>query len=292
MVYEDWTRNNSSKLNIIIIIIVIDMFNQLNHIAHLNEQLTRKDNELARLRASRTRHLNQIDHLHTQVADFRNDNVDLVNQINTLERRNRDLKEKLTKFQPNHHYKPYSDLASTSGRQNRRKDYRRIFNNVLDTMTDISRANINVYLGGETFNFLWRKNQPDPVPGTDNDDSDSEIFDVAHSDIFDPEGNYVKPFLRSIIYVMDKHKISHEAYHETRMVTKGFMPPIHIIKEEKSKMSEEIPYIKHPTVCSSKYNFDSFKSASLNYYCLHRACYTFINNNMYFEALVLILLAW
>ena len=47
---------------------------------------------------------------------------------------------------------------------------------------------------------------------------------------------------------MDKFQISHEAYHELRMVSKNQLPPVRKIATEKKLMSEEIPYMKHPTV--------------------------------------------
>ena len=229
---------------------ITTMYNQLNHIAHLNDQITFKNNELAQLRASHTRRITEIDALNTDLEVVRNNNVELLNQINALERTNRQLKDRLRQLKPKQHYKSYTDLVSKSGRLHRRREYKTVFSNVLDLMSDISRANISVKLGTENVTFVWRRDAQNNVQGTVNDsEEDEDIFDVSQSDIFDQDGNYVKPFLRSIIYVMDKHKISHEAYHETRMVTKGFMPPIHVIKEEKCSMSEEIPYIKHPTVC-------------------------------------------
>ena len=123
-------------------------------------------------------------------------------------------------------------------------------------------------MGTDSVNFLWRRDRApgDGQQSDENTDPPDDGFDVSSSDIFDAEGNYVSQFLRSIIYVMDKHKISHEAYHETRMVTKGFMPPIHIIKEAKSIMSEEIEYIKHPTVCTMLgFNIKHYVSNTSNY---------------------------
>ena len=226
------------------------MFNPVNQIAHLNGQITVKNDEIRRLRASNHRHVVQINNLDTQLDQLRTNNNDLLQQIRLLERRNDQMKLQLREVQPAKHYKSYRQLASINGRQHRKREYRSIFDKVLETMSDISRANINVKLGDENVNFLWKRAQPNQAQGHD----EVEMFDAGQSEIFDEDGNYVKPFLRSIIYVMDKHKISHDAYHETRMVTKGFMPPIHLIRQEKSLMSEEIEYIKHPTVCYSQFH--------------------------------------
>ena len=232
---------------------IYHMYNQVNHIAHLNDQITVRDDEIRRVREENTRHIAHINNLETQIAQLRNDNTELLDQIGQLERRNDEIRGTLRKLKPTRHYKPYTQLASKVGRQHRKREYRNIFDNVLEPMSDISRANISVKLGDDNVNFVWKRPQAQDSDDDDDEETLAESFDVTQSDIFDTQGNYVKPFLRSIIYVMDKHKISHDAYHETRMVTKGFMPPIHLIRQEKSNMSEEIEYIKHPTVCI--YNF-------------------------------------
>ena len=226
------------------------MYNHVHHIAHLNQAITIKNQEIARLRASDTRHLVTINNLQTEVAEVRNQNRQLLDQLGVIERANEQLKTRLTKLKPKRHYKTYMALSSKGARQHRKREYKTIFDNVLEPMSDISGANINVKIGSENVNFLWKRPQPNQNQQSDDeDDNDLDMFNVGTSDIFDDEGNFVKPFLRSIVHVMDKHKISHEAYHETRMVTKGFMPPIHLIRNEKKYMSEEIEYIKHPTVC-------------------------------------------
>ena len=230
------------------------MYNQINHVAHLNDQIAIKDHEIARLQTSDRRNLIRINNLETEIVGLRDNNRELLLQLETLERNNKQIKGRLKKLKPTAHYKSYTQLASKSGKHHRRREYKKIFDNVLEPMSDISRANINVRMGPENINFLWKRQDPTQNEETDDEDGNLvEMFDVEQSNIFDPDGNYVKPFIRSIIYVMDKHKISQEAYHETRMVTKGFMPPIHLIRQERSKMSDEIEYIKHPTVCVISY---------------------------------------
>ena len=255
-------------INCIIVfsLLILIMYNHLNHIAHLNEQLTQKDNDLAQLRAANNTQVARINNLVTENADLRKNNAELIDQLRNIERKNEQLKVKLSKFKPHPHYKSYTQLVSKSRKQHRKRECKKIFDNVLELMSDISRANINVRLGSENVNFLWKRNQPNQGQGPDDEDTDdlNDTFDVEQSEIFDTDGQYVKPFLRSIIHVMDKHKISHEAYHETRMVTKGFMPPIHLIRKEKSHMSEEIDYIKHPTVCLF-IKFYSRKSILINF---------------------------
>ena len=78
----------------------------------------------------------------------------------------------------------------------------------------------------------------------DECDSDSDISNVEdklienyseneEKEIFDENGKWNSSFLRQIINVMDKHKISHTAYHELKMtLPAGFNPPINQIKVE------------------------------------------------------------
>ena len=79
-------------------------------------------------------------------------------------------------------------------------------------------------------------------------EEDEDIDGIDYSRIFDCEGNWTKEHKRAIINVMDCYHISHEAYHELRLAGKGHFPPLYQIRIEKSKMSGEIPFIKHPTV--------------------------------------------
>ena len=77
---------------------------------------------------------------------------------------------------------------------------------------------------------------------------EDKYCDLDYSEIFDSSGGWRKLHVRKLIYVMDCFRISHEAYHELRMVSKGHLPPINYLAKEKKIMSEEIPYEKHAKV--------------------------------------------
>ena len=81
---------------------------------------------------------------------------------------------------------------------------------------------------------------------------ENECFnDLDYCEIYDNNGEWKKQHIRRIIYVLDAFRISHEAYHELRIVSKGHLPPIGRLSKEKKIMSEEIPYEKHPKVSTS-----------------------------------------
>ena len=77
---------------------------------------------------------------------------------------------------------------------------------------------------------------------------EEDYHDIEYSEFFDHDGKWLKRHVRRLIHVMDSFRISNEAYHEIRMVSKGQLPPIGTIRKEKKIMSHELPYIKHPKV--------------------------------------------
>ena len=72
--------------------------------------------------------------------------------------------------------------------------------------------------------------------------------DIDYSDIFDNEGSWNVWHVRQLVHVLDTFRISHEAYHELQMVSKGHLPPIWRLAVQKKLMSDQIPYIKHVSV--------------------------------------------
>ena len=75
--------------------------------------------------------------------------------------------------------------------------------------------------------------------------------DIDYSEIYDSQGQWQVKHMRRLVHVLDCFRISHEAYHEIRMVSKGHLPPIWRLAVQKKIMSDQIPYIKHPTVSSN-----------------------------------------
>ena len=221
----------------------------IQQIANLHQLLNQKTQQINCLRASLHRQVEQKVRIQENLQSVQNDNTRLEGEVDFHRTQCDDLKREICKFKPSSHYKTYNNLQSKSGKLERKRECKKIFQNLLSHMTDVSTAKVTLTLGADKVDFVWSQNQLNvPRPQATSDDDDEEV-EISEKEIFDTDGNYRKSYLRSIIYVMDKHKISHEAYHETRMVTNGYMPPIHIIKREKKDMSEEIEYIKHPTVC-------------------------------------------
>ena len=63
--------------------------------------------------------------------------------------------------------------------------------------------------------------------------------DLNYSEIYDSSGRWTTNHIRKIIHVMDCFRVSHEAYHELRMVSKGHLPPIGSLSKEKKKCQKK-----------------------------------------------------
>ena len=59
---------------------------------------------------------------------------------------------------------------------------------------------------------------------------------------FDAQCKITEKHKRTIITAMDRHRISHKAYHAMRKAGKQNWPPLNMIKKEKKKMSKEITF--------------------------------------------------
>ena len=146
-----------------------------------------------------------------------------------------------------------------------------VFNTIRQNIPQCKRAQLSLCLADKMVNYSWK---PRNFICSEHLNTDREVFnfsrtsdhcyasrkfinldcdeddfnDIDYGEIFDSEGNWRKEHKRAIINVMDCYRISHEAYHELRHAGKGHFPPLHHIRNEKSVMSAEIEYIKHPTV--------------------------------------------
>ena len=155
-------------------------------------------------------------------------------------------------------------------KRQRLSEYRHIlFRTIQHKIPQCKRAQIGLWFDGKVVNYTWKSKdfrekytqRATPFnfhPHADHSyassklieySSDEEDFsDIDYSSIFDSDGNWQKRHKRSIIHVMDSYRISHEAYHELRHAGKDHLPPLYQIRNEKILMSDEIPYIRHPSV--------------------------------------------
>ena len=143
---------------------------------------------------------------------------------------------------------------------------------IFDTLCKIGvchRAEVTLWMQSNRVQFSWCPknfnadmqtnkclNEPDILPDhtyfskplMQDEENFDDFQDLNYSEIFDNHGNWEKLHIRRLVHVLDTFRISHEAYHELRMVSKGHLPPISRLTKEKKLMSEEIPYIKEDKV--------------------------------------------
>ena len=192
-----------------------------------------------------------------------------------LKQQVKQLKEKIVQFTETpqkrkpKQTKEWNKIGSERTKKQRLGIFKELLINTIKSMKVCHRAEIYLWLEDnrihfsfspvdllqkEKFNHIHSENQVNfsldhTYCAQDTHIGENDNFtDLNYSEIYDSSANWQKSHIRRIIYVMDCFQISHEAYHELRMVSKGHLPPIGRLSKEKKVMSEEIPYHKHPKV--------------------------------------------
>ena len=150
----------------------------------------------------------------------------------------------------------------------------------LRLITECKRAKMTLTLGDEDVDFQWTEKEMCDlckkldvvIPLTDDVVSDKNLNENGQESnesnatiqpgsntypVFDADCKFTKRHKRTMITVMDKHRVSHKAYHAIRKAGKGNWPSLNLIKKEKSTMSKEIPFTTDDKVTLEKSNFFS-----------------------------------
>ena len=191
----------------------------------------------------------------------------LEQSIKQLKERNSFLKYGPKKRKPRKH-KEWDKINSERTKRQRLGHVKELLLQTLKSVEVCHRAEISIWLEKNKIHFSF---SPSDLNKTRNSDmvnngflqhmnsehsysksqTDMEIEtlnDVEYSEIYQSSGEWQKCHIRRLIHVMDCFHISHEAYHELRMVSKGHLPPLSRLAKEEQKMSEIIPYEKYPKV--------------------------------------------
>ena len=181
----------------------------------------------------------------------------LLNQNNRLRNRVTNLKEQLSKYEPKIYRKNWNHICAQT-RRKRKLEYRGVFDSALQIIPECKKAKVSLALGHDRVKFDWspddlakghdemrQKGIPvrDPPPIESEDDSEDD----------DPTDTRLPERVNEeIIHVMDRYRISQDAYHELQQTLKKLpLPPMHYLKKQKKKMSEEIPFENYPDVSSN-----------------------------------------
>ena len=177
-----------------------------------------------------------------------------------LEEMRQHLKEK------NKYRKPWSEIKDHKTKKRRISEYKSVIqSSILKSIPECTRANLSLSLDGQNVNIALNRNELMGSEGNNaavrsssehrysSNKPESENFGEPDTTsqicrIYDGDGKFLRRHKCRMIYVMDKFRISHQAYHELYMHSKGHLPPIGQIIKEKKRMSELIPYYMHPDV--------------------------------------------
>ena len=204
--------------------------------------------------------------LKKQVESLNKQNASMQSRISTLQRIISNLNEE-PPCNKSRKRKKRDSIKTEKTKRQRLGYYKEILFTCLSKIEKCHRAEISLWLDNNRIQFSWCPNdfKHDKTESemqksqqlfehsyasaaNEINENDEEYEDVNFSEIFDTRGNWKRSHIRSLIHVLDSFRISQEAYHELRMVSKGHLPPIHRLCMEKGKMSDEISYEKIPNV--------------------------------------------
>ena len=223
-------------------------------IENLREQvqnLTQERNQLRRLYDAEVVENEQLARIR---QNLRTNYEACLNANNRLRNRIGQLKAQLAKHEPKNYRKKWEDLCVQT-RRKRKAEYHQVFDSALQTVPECKKARIHLSLGHDRIRFEWSTDDmancrdamrqkgisvPDPPPVESEDESD----ETDTTDTRSPQ-----TIKEEIIHMMDRYRISQDAYHELQQTLKKLpLTPMHRLKVQKKKMSEEIPFEKYPDV--------------------------------------------
>ena len=181
--------------------------------------------------------------LFERLERLRNDKVQIIAQRNDLQDRIQNLQaevESLThqqrRFHPIRVQKAWKKLKNRA-KCKRKAQYRDTLDNSLKYITECKRAKITLTLGEEDIHFKWTEQQmsdhhhnfnvtlPEQCHSSSEKDSDENLdqniasnantkqHELSKYEVFDDDCKFTKRHKRTMITVMDNHRVSHKAYH-------------------------------------------------------------------------------
>ena len=151
-------------------------------------------------------------------ANLRNHYQRAIDQNARLKNRITQLKELLSKYDPKMYRKGWDDICAQT-RRKRKSEYREVFDRALEIVPECKRAKVEMCLGSEKVKYTWSKaNMAEcresarrrgfTVNNPETDESENE-YDEEGTDNRSPQR-----LKQEIIHVMDRFRISQDAYHE------------------------------------------------------------------------------
>ena len=213
------------------------------------------------------RNLNdRIEQLRREKAQMIAQKYDYQRRISDLDKEVKTLRKERSKFLPLKLKKSWHNLGSARAKYKRKMQYKDVLDNSMKCITECKRAKVILSIGNQDIDLKWSEEEMDrhrqnlgvnlPIENVGNDEdensneqSNDNIEHIQNEyQILDGDSKFTQRHKRTVITVMDRHRISHKAYHEIRKAGKSYWPSINVIKKEKKKMSTEIPFTTDETV--------------------------------------------
>ena len=260
----------SNIAHLFVITVILTMAEQNAIIKELQSKVISLERDLAGLRYNFNEEKNNNIQLRERLEKLRNDKVELIARKNDFQHRIDMLQTEICqltqmrkKFKPIKVNKIWHDLDCKRTKYKRKAKYKDVLDESLKCITECKRAKVTLTLGKEDVDINWTDQEMNqhrahfgitlpatahPSPDLQTPDSnegnsgESNRNKTNEYDVFDAQCNITEKHKRTIITAMDRHRISHKAYHAIRKAGKHNWPSLNMIKKEKKKMSKEIPF--------------------------------------------------
>ena len=154
--------------------------------------------------------------------------------------------------------KPWMHLINWRSKRKRKVMYRNRLDSSIQQITECIKARVVLTLGSEDIVFQWSEQE---LAGNREDLQAAGI--VLPMNIIPPNNNvhhaiegafynerrddpfritHTKKEIRKALFVMDTHCVAHPAYHELHMLSKGFLPPLNLLKQQKDELKTKLDY--------------------------------------------------
>ena len=196
--------------------------------------------------------------LQEQIRVLNHNNNRLVAQRNRLRQQVIDG-QNAGDFEPIIFNKVWHELRSTLSKRKRKKMYRAVIDRSIRQIVECGKARVLLTLGNEDISLQWSEQElsmnredlfnegylfPQNIVPAKVDIE--PLYFERQDDKF--RFTHTKEEIRKVICVMDSQNIASPAYHELHVLSRGVLPPLNKIKEQKKEMGEKLNFYIVPGV--------------------------------------------
>ena len=154
--------------------------------------------------------------------------------------------------------KVWASLQNWKSKRKRKNLYRNELDIAIKNITECVKARVVLTLGHEDVVFQWSEQDlagnredlegtgvilpPNIVPRyhIQNNAIEGDFYRERRDDPF--RITHSKEEIRKVLYVMDTYSVPYPAYHEMHLLSKGFLPALNYIKDQKKELSNKLDH--------------------------------------------------